>query len=180
MHRLVLDVASVSLAPFGDIEPRLTADGIVITTLSDEHRRTDACWIRLCDLHAAAREGWADPDPGDPEEPPTPDDIRRLYHEYERRWPEPCFLAVRGREYVGFAGPLGTGVRPALRGRGIATALKVRVVAAARARGVSTLVSSSGNPAMLRVNERLGYRRTTTEIRLAKPLAVDERPTPAT
>ena len=80
------------------------------------------------------------------------------------------FLAVHGREYVGFVGPLGTAVRPALRGRGIATALKVREVAAARERGVLTLDGATGNPAMLKVNERLGYQRTNTEIRLVRPL----------
>jgi GNAT superfamily N-acetyltransferase len=63
-------------------------------------------------------------------------------------------------------------VLPALRGRGrgIATALKVREVAAAQQRGVLTLDGATGNPAMLKVNERLGYRRTSTEVRLVRPL----------
>jgi GNAT superfamily N-acetyltransferase len=176
MHRLVLDVASADLRPFAGIERRLAADGIVLTTLAAERDRAgDACWARLCDLHNAAREGWPDPDPDPgpgpgPEQPHTPEEIRRLYHLHEQGWPELCFLAVQGERYVGFVGPLGTAVRPALRGRGIATALKVREVAAARERGVLTLDGATGNPAMLKVNQRLGYRRTCTEVRLVRPL----------
>jgi mycothiol synthase len=172
MHRLVLDVADADLRPFAGIERRLAADGIVLTTLAKERDRTgDACWAGLCDLHNAAREGWPDPDPGPgPEELYTPEEIRRRYHQHQRGWPELCFLAVHGERYVGFVGPLATAVRPALRGRGIATALKVREVAAAQQRGVLTLEGATGNPAMLKVNERLGYRRTSTEVRLVRPL----------
>ena len=172
MHRLVLDVANADLRPFADIEQRLAADGIVLTTLAEERDRTgDACWAGLCDLHNAAREGWPDPDPSPgPEELHTPEQLRRRYQLHQQGWPELCFLAVHGEEYVGFVGPLGTAVRPALRGRGIATALKVREVAAAQERGILTLDGATGNPAMLKVNERLGYRRTSTEVRLVRPL----------
>ena len=174
MHRLVLDVANADLRPFAGIERRLTADGIVFTTLAVERDHTgDACWAALCDLHNAARAGWPDPDPGPgsgPEELRTPEQLRRLYHLHEQGWPELCFLAVHGETYVGFVGPLGTAVRPALRGRGIATALKVREVAAAKQRGILTLDGATGNPAMLKINERLGYQRTSTEVRLVRPL----------
>jgi GNAT superfamily N-acetyltransferase len=170
MHHLVLDVARADLRPFAGVERRLAAEGIMLTTLAGERDRTgDACWAGLCDLHNAAREGWPDPDPG-PEQLYTPEQIRRLYHLHQQGWPELCFLAVHGERYVGFVGPLGTAVRPALRGRGIATALKVREAAAAQQRGVLTLEGATGNPAMLKVNERLGYRRTSTEVRLVKPL----------
>ena len=77
---------------------------------------------------------------------------------------------MHGDEVVGFTGAIGTGVRPALRGQGIATALKVRVIAEVRERGLKTLYSTTANPAMLKVNERLGYRLTTTEVRLVRRL----------
>jgi GNAT superfamily N-acetyltransferase len=172
MHRLVLDVAAATLAPFADVERRLAAQGITLTNLADEHRRIgDACWVLLCDLHNDAREGWPnpDPDPG-PAQPSTIEEVRRLHDRGDRDWPVPCFLAVRDGTYLGFAGSPGTAVRPSLRGLGIATALKVRVIVAARQQGITTLRSASGNPAMLKVNERLGYRRTTTEVRLVRPL----------
>ena len=172
MHHLILDVANADLRPFGGIERRLAAGGIVLTTLAEERGRTgEACWARLSDLHIASHEGWPDPDPSPGlEERHTPEEIRRLYHLHQRGWPELCFLAVHDGKYVGFVGPLGTAVRPALRGRGIATALKVREIAAAQERGVSTLDGATGNGAMLKVNERLGYQRTSTEVRLVKPL----------
>jgi GNAT superfamily N-acetyltransferase len=180
MHHLVLDVANADLRPFAGIERRLAAGGIVLTTLAEERDRTgEACWARLSDLHNVAREGWPDPDPSPgpglgsgpgPEELRTPEEVRRLYQLHQQGWPQLCFLAVRGEEYVGFVGPLGTAVRPALRGRGTATALKVREVAAAQERGLPTLDGATGNMAMLKVNERLGYRRTSTEVRLVRPL----------
>ena len=174
MHHLVLDVANADLRPFGGIERRLAAGGIVLTTLAEERDRTgEVCWVRLSEVHNAAHEGWPDPDPSPspgPEELRTPEEIRRLYPLHQQQWPQLCFLAVHGEEYVGFVGPLGTAVRPALRGQGIATALKVREIAAAQERGVSTLDGATGNGAMLKVNERLGYQRTSTEVRLVKPL----------
>lgn len=179
MHRLVLDVATATLAPFADVERRLAVQGIVLTNLADEHRRIgDACWMLLCDLDNDAREGWPNPDP-DPGPPPpaTIEEVRRLHHPGDRDWPMPCFLAVRDGVYLGFAGSPGTAVRPSFRGRGIATALKVRVVVAARQGGVTTLRSSSGNPAMLKVSERLGYQRTTTEVRLVRQLVARQAPT---
>jgi RimJ/RimL family protein N-acetyltransferase len=57
-------------------------------------------------------------------------------------------------------------VRPAFCGQGIATALKVRAITRARDLGVATVRTSTGNPAMMRINERLGFRTTATEIRL--------------
>ena len=178
MHRLVLDVANAALGQFADLESRLAAAGITLTTLQDEQHRTgDASWHHLSLAHHSAQEGWLDPDPDpDPDagrDPPlAAAEFRRKYEEYAQMLPEPepCILAVRGDEVVGFTGPVGTGVRPALRGRGIATALKVRAIIGARERGLTTLFSATGNPAMLKVNERLGFRVTTTEVRLVRRL----------
>ena len=180
MHRLVLYVASATLEPYAEVERRLAADDITLTSLADElHRIGDACWHRFCAAYHAAREGWPDPDPdgGPPASPSVAEfrrmygqSARRLYVEYARLWQEPCILATHGDQIVGFAGAVGTGVRPALRGRGIATAMKLRVIAAARERDVTTLRSSTGNPAMVKVNERLGYRVTTTEVRVVRRL----------
>jgi GNAT superfamily N-acetyltransferase len=180
MHRLVLNVAGATLEPYVGLEHRLAGDGIALTTLADELQRSgNACWHRFCAAYCAARDGWPDPDPDDrPAAQPSVAEFRRmyglharlLYQEYARLWQEPCILAVHRDQVVGFAGAVGTGVRPALRGRGIATAMKRRVIVAARERGVTTLRSSTGNPAMVKVNERLGYRRTTTEVRLVRRL----------
>ena len=184
-HRLVLDVADATLEPYAGVEPRLAAEGITLTTLAgEEHRIGEASWERLCSAYYAAREGWPDPDPGPgpgagPARPPAVAAFRRMYEHYARLLPEPepCILAVHGQEVAGFTCPVGTGVRPALRGRGIATALKARLIADVRERGLARLYSATGNPAMLTVNQRLGYRITTTEVRLVRRLQQPEAAT---
>ncbi|GLZ28554.1 hypothetical protein Lesp02_07440 [Lentzea sp. NBRC 105346] len=157
MHRQVLDVADATLEPFDHIENTLRTSGIVIKPLPADSL------AEFGDVMRAAAEGWPDPDPRPVREPLTDAEL-------EPRTPD-CFVAVHGDRYVGFTGPFaGTGVRPEYRGRGIATALKVRAVRLARSRGVVAMATSSGNPAMLSVNERLGFRRTTTEVRLVRRL----------
>ena len=96
--------------------------------------------------------------------------------------PDACFIAVQGEQYLGYsaltvadeartqAGSGGTAVRPEFRGLGIATALKARCVRWAQDHGVRRLVTASGNAAMIRVNERLGFRRTYEEVRLVRRL----------
>lgn len=174
MHRLVLDVGAATLEPYRRIEPRLAATGILITTLERAEVVDPRCWQRFRDLHHAAQDGWADPDPRPEPDPAwTTEEFRRRYLDaaaYHGVGPDECFLAVHADRYVGFTGALGTAVHPEYRDRGIATALKVRAVDLARARDVAMLATSSGNPAMLRVNERLGFRRTSTEVRLVKRL----------
>jgi GNAT superfamily N-acetyltransferase len=172
MHRQVLDVASATIDAYREVETRLAGEGIEVLTLEQVLDRDPLCWQRFAELLHAAQEGWADPDPrADPEPVRPTEEFRRQFERVaELHAAETSFLAVHGDRYVGFSAPLGTGVRPDYRGRGIATALKVRVVAAAQARGLAELRTSSGNPAMLRVNERLGYRPTSTEVRLVKRL----------
>lgn len=173
MHRLVLHVAEADLTPFSGIEAQLAARGIVITTLHDEQAGEPALWEKLCDLYNDASHGWPDPDPGGPTESLSVDEFRDLIN----RWdivPEKFFLAKQGDEYLGFTGGAGTGVRPACRNQGIATAIKVRAIAYARDLGGETIHTSSGNPAMLRVNEKLGFQRVSTEVRLVKRLRAAE------
>jgi GNAT superfamily N-acetyltransferase len=170
MCHQVLDVAGASIAAHAGLAGRLAGRGIVIETLAGEQRRTPECWQRFCDLYDAAREGWPDPDPG-PVAVLTPPEFRHLHQAHEAdigEGPDRCFIARRGDLYLGFATAPGTAVRPDFRGQGIATALKVRAIASARDHGDATLATSTGNPAMLRVNERLGFRTTATEVRLIR------------
>jgi len=169
MHRLVLRVAEAELSPFADLEPQLAARGIVMTTLQDEQISDPALWEKLCDLYNAARSGWPDPDPGGLTQSLRVDELRDMFSRSEII-PEAFFIAKQGEVYLGFTGGLGTGVRPGSRNQGIATALKVRAIASARDRGCEMIQTSSGNPAMVRVNEKLGFRRVSTEVRLVKML----------
>ena len=172
MHRQVLQVADASLAGHEHLMARLAGRGITITPLEHELASRADCWEEYCRLFNAAREGWPDPDPG-PVVPLTPPEFRRRYRAYEvehRVGAAESFLAAQGERYVGFTGAMGTGVDPACRGQGIATALKLRAVSSARDHGMVTLDTGSGNPAMLRVNEKLGFRVVSTEIRLVRTL----------
>lgn len=172
MRRQVLHVADARLAAHARLPGRLAHRGIVIDTLEDEQNRTAECWQRFCDLYNAARYGWPDPDPG-PVDALTPQEFQHRHRTYEAEVGEGadrCFLAKAEDLYLGFTSALGTAVRPEFRGQGIATALKVRAITDARDRGAATVHTSTGNPAMLRVNERLGFRIISTEIRLIQTL----------
>jgi GNAT superfamily N-acetyltransferase len=172
MHRLVLRVEDANLIPFADFEHRLAARDIVITTFAEEQARDSASWEKLCDLYNAVQSGWPDPDPG-PMEPLTVGDLRDLFNRCNLI-PDAFFIAKQREIYVGFTGGIGTGVRPASRNQGVATALKMCAITYAREHGQTTLHTASGNPTMILVNEKLGYRRTTTEIRLVKVLHTTE------
>jgi mycothiol synthase len=173
MHRQVLRVDEATLDH--TVEPRLARQGVTITTLEREEAREPSCWTRFRDLLRAAQEGWVSPDPRpEPDPPGSPEEFRQHFQRVAAIYPgEGCFLAVQGDRYVGCTGGIGTAVHPRFRGRGIATALKVRAIGYARDHGVSTMSTSSGSPAMLHINERLGFRRTSTEIRLVKPLTAN-------
>lgn len=85
--------------------------------------------------------------------------------------PETQLVAADGDAWVGLAGVLDypanrsmyngiTGVLPAYRGRGIATALKLLAIRAARQRGAATIRTNndSRNAPMLAINRKLGYQ----------------------
>lgn len=92
------------------------------------------------------------------------------------------FVAIVDGEIVGYAlmggGSAGVGfhemtaVKPAWRGRGIALALKQAQIAGAKAAGLRQLAAANSehNPAMRRVNERLGYRPQPAALHFRGPL----------
>jgi mycothiol synthase len=93
-------------------------------------------------------------------------------------WPQAFFLAKWSEHYVGWsslsrsAAGLGaisvgdTGVRPAFRRRGLASALKAETIVFAKQQGYRMIFSKTANPAMLAVNEAIGFRREEGEVRL--------------
>lgn len=190
---LLDDVGAVALEPFAGLTATLEARGIQFTSLGAELRDDPESWRKLRDTNHAAQFGWPDPDPnpdGSPLEPETVDAFRARAANF-RMIPEACFVAKAGDTYIGYsaltvtdkaglrAGSGGTAVRPEHRGLGIATALKAHCVRWARAHGVRRLETSSGNPAMVRVNEKFGFRRTYVEVRLARRIAAASAATPS-
>ena len=176
------DVSAVSLEPIARYEGQLAERGLRVTTLAEDLSVNSDGWRKLRDVNEASRPGWPDPDPppdATSGEEQSVEQFRAQAHDFHMI-PEACFLAVDHERYVGYsalalrdaarvrAGSGGTAVRPEYRGFGVATALKARCVRWAQEHGVRRLSTSSGNPAMVRVNEKFGFRRTYVEVRLVR------------
>jgi len=181
------DVAVADLTPAAGLDEALAARGIRITSLARELARDALAWSKLRDANQAAEFGWPAPDPlpnGMTAPPETVEEFRARSMRVNMI-EAACFIAVddaRPDVYVGYsaltasdptravAGSGGTAVRPGARGLGIATALKAHCIRWAAEHGVRRLATSSGNPAMIRVNEKFGFGRTYVEVRLVKRL----------
>jgi GNAT superfamily N-acetyltransferase len=172
MYGLCLAVKEVDLTPFWPVVQRLARREIIITTLVEERRRNPVYLHQLHELQNAVAHDWPDPE----RVPYTPiafaDFVRRLEQETQAQ-PEALFIAKKGSSSIGYCGlfALGTAVHPAYRNQGVATALKVTAIADAQQRGQATLFTCTANPAMVAINEKLGYRHETVEVRLGKPIA---------
>ncbi|MEJ7810710.1 MAG: GNAT family N-acetyltransferase [Gemmatimonadaceae bacterium] len=162
---LELAVDDIDLDAHGPLIARLEREGVRFTTLAEEER-TEPAWLeRIADLDNATRAG-------DPAVPRTPEEMRARLAALEVA-PDATFIAVSGERYVGYtvldpAGSEGrsllqswTGVHPAHRRRGIATALKVLGVRYARAHGYDRVITAprATNVASLGMSTKLGFRR---------------------
>jgi GNAT superfamily N-acetyltransferase len=188
IHRMVelrLNLSEADLAPLAELPRSLTAQGIQFTTLRQEGQ-DERFWAKLTDLQQAAIIDWPDPDPDGAVTILTEADVRRMFDSW-RTTPDTIFLAKDGGMYIGYTalGPdhrvpeaIGTGptaVSPEYRGRGVATALKVLALTHARHQGWRTAATRSANPAMIRVNEKLGFQRGRAEVRLVRRLETRDR-----
>jgi RimJ/RimL family protein N-acetyltransferase len=140
------------------------ADGVVFCTLAEEQVRRPYDWLpKFTDLENATRAHI---------DPPRSTDEMMERLEFLKVDPEALFVARVGERYLGFTclnvresdGVTlvhgWTGVRPEERGRGLATALKLRAAAYAKARGYQRIVTAPRrtNAASLRANEKVGFR----------------------
>jgi mycothiol synthase len=182
-HRMVelqLNLSEADLTPLAELPHNLAAQGIEFTTLRQEGQ-DNQFWNKLTDLQRAAVIGWPDPDPDGAVTIPTDDEVRRMFDSWQTT-PDTFFLAKADGVFIGYtalgpdhrvpeaigAGP--TAVRPEYRGRGVATALKVFAIAHAQQQNWRTAVTRSASPAMIHVNEKLGFQRGRAEVRLVRRL----------
>jgi len=180
-HRMVelhLNLSEADLTPHAWLPRGLTALGVQFTTLQREGVN-ERFWRNLTDLQQAAVIGWPDPDPDGDVTIPTEDEVRRMFDSWQTT-PDTFFLAKADEMFIGYTalGPdhrvpeaIGTGptaVRPEYRGRGVATALKVLALIHAQRQGWRMAVTRSASPAMIRVNEKLGFSRGRAEVRLVR------------
>jgi GNAT superfamily N-acetyltransferase len=171
MYGLRLKVSHANLTPFWPRVQHLAARGIAITTLVEEQQRNPAYAHHLHELQNAVAPDWPDPERV-PFTPAAFDDFaRRLEHETHAQ-PDAFFIAQASSRYIGYCGlsALGTAVHPDYRNQGVATALKVTAIADAQQRGQATVFTCTANPAMVAINEKLGYQHETVELRLGKSI----------
>jgi GNAT superfamily N-acetyltransferase len=170
VRHLVLALAEARHAEHRAVFDRLAGDGIAIVTLADFlARRPDDGPSAYIDLMIAAREGWPDPDPDGPGDPPVVVDREAIVRARQTADVHAIVAEQRGR-LVGFTGAHGTGVRPDSRGRGIATALAVAAIDAAIGRGETTMAITSGSEPMRHIREKLGFREHACEVRMVRRL----------
>lgn len=162
-------LADVDLGPLETALSGAAAQGITVTTLAEEKERDPECLVKLHALHTTIE---ADVPGHDSAADPSAE-------EYAREWGQPgklLFLAKDGPHSVGLstadpreAAPFFeerhdifqqhlTGVRREYRRRGVATALKGRIIAHAKREGYRTLWTNSDNPAMCALNWKMGFR----------------------
>jgi GNAT superfamily N-acetyltransferase len=124
---------------------------------------------KLLDLHNAALPNWPDPE-AVPFKPAVYDEFAWQVEREAGERPGALFIAKLDDRYLGYSGmfALGTAVRPEFRGRGIATALKAHTIKYAQEAAIASAITCTANPAMLAINEKLGYRRELVEIRMMK------------
>jgi GNAT superfamily N-acetyltransferase len=175
-----LDLARFDERPFAGTIERVGSQGIRLLTMADAGDTPDAR-RRLYELMRTV----ALDIPGGSESSTRP---------YEAFLTEVCdspqyvpagqILAADGDDWIGMVGILNipasdgyynglTGVLPAYRGRGIALALKLLAIAAARRHGAAYLRTNndSENASMLAINRKLGYRPEPGYYRLLASLA---------
>jgi GNAT superfamily N-acetyltransferase len=184
MIELHLNLSEADLTPLAELPHSLKAQGIEFTTLRHEGQQ-ERIWTKLTDLQQSAVIGWPDPDPDGVMTIPTEDEVRRMFDSW-RTSSDTFFLAKADGVFIGYTalgpdhsapGAIGTGptaVRPEYRGRGVATALKVIALAHAQEQGWRTAVTRSASPAMIRVNEKLGFQRGRAEVRLVRRLHAEQ------
>lgn len=172
MRGMTLRAGDFDCGAWQPLGARLTAEGFCVTTLKDERETRGDTVEKLLEAHRLAQQGWPEPDPTWK----TKDSARQRAIFAEVRAPELFTVMKFGEVYVGYtsaarANMVGTAVRHDFRGRGVATYMKARNLALCIAAGEEHFETSSANPSMLRVNEKLGYRfNGLAEVRLLKRL----------
>jgi ribosomal protein S18 acetylase RimI-like enzyme len=168
-HRFqsVLDVVGFDASPFASATSAVESSGIRLCSVADIASRSDVL-DSYFELYRRAVLTTPDNDQG---VEPTRDEFDRFYLDPSQHPPQATQLALDDDRVVamsslqlrgpGFVYTSMSGVDPEYRGRGLATAVKVRSVAAARELGATRMGTNnlSINAPILAVNDKMGYVR---------------------
>jgi ribosomal protein S18 acetylase RimI-like enzyme len=177
-----LDVTAFEDAPYRALPARLAAQGIFLHSLAAlREAETPDLEARL---HALMSEVRVDVPRADPATPLSFEVFMEAVLGDPGLLPGAYLVAEHAGKYIGqtalFRSPVSpelftglTGVARAWRGRGVATALKVAAIGAARALGAATIRTdnASDNAPMLHLNDRLGFVRDPATVSYLRRLS---------
>jgi GNAT superfamily N-acetyltransferase len=173
MRGMSLNAADFRFEKWKELGQKLSAS-FLFTTLKEELKADVNTIDKLAQLYKVARHDWPSPDPswqGDN----SPDDLRAPF--VRIKYPEHFSIIKAGNEYIGFTSArnraTGTAVHPDYRNLGLATYLKALDLNRCIDDGEEYFESATANPAMQRVNEKLGYRLNgLAEVRFVKAVGL--------
>lgn len=177
-----LNPAVVDVSGLSGYSEKASAAGIKISTLARELRDDPECYRKLYRLNQDLMADVPSPEPFTP----VPYEQWLAFDMKDPGLiPEAYAIAKHGSEYVGMSTirhldkePLGlhqalTGVRREYRGKGIAIAMKLKVIDYARENGFEKITTENDttNKAMYGINMKLGFKKQTGWIAFYKTLA---------
>ena len=179
-----VDIRAFDPAPFADIVERVRSSGIRLVTVAEhlggmDDAAREAFWHQLWEAEAPMWEDvpWSDPRPHWPFER-----FHQLAVKSGKMVEGATVIAFDGSTIAGFTttGKQGTdrgytwmtGVGRDYRGRGLATALKVQMLAGAKTAGLRAMLTTNDEPnkAMRGINAKLGYVTLPAHVELEKKL----------
>ena len=179
-----VDVKAFDGGPLQEVLDRVEASGIRLATVTELLRGKDAdaterFWRSLWEAEAPMWEDvpWASPRPHWPYER-----FKQLAVDSGKLLPDATIVALDGDTVAAFTttGKAGTargytwmtGTGRDYRGRGLATALKLKMLAAAKVAGLRAMLTTNDEPnkAMRGINAKLGYVMLPAHVELEKKL----------
>jgi mycothiol synthase len=179
-----VDVKTFDAGPLRDVAARVEASGIRLATATELLRGRDEAAIEKFwhDLWEAEAPMWEDVPWASPTPHWTYEKFKKMAVDSGKMVSDATIVALDGDRIAAFTttGKQGTdrgytwmtGTGRDYRGRGLATALKLKMLAAAKAAGLSAMLTTNDEPnkAMRGINAKLGYVMLPAHIELEKRL----------
>jgi len=173
MKGMSLSKTDFSYERWEDLGKWLSQKGFVATTLKEELEANNNPIKKLARLHRDSQTGWPSPDPTWKHNSP----IESLESRFaDIPFPDRFTIMSLREEYVGYTSAknktTATAVHPNYQGIGLATYMKALDLKRCVADGDEYFESATANPAMQKVNEKLGYKfNGLCEVRFVKDLS---------